>query len=68
LYKKPKSIGKVVFEDLKIAHPTIEEDTESIELPLGHGMVSPVPDFIYIKPKKMRLNLSIIRSILPIPT
>lgn len=54
LYKKTKDHWKkVVFEDLKIAHPTIEEDTESIEIHLlGHGMVSPVPDFIYGQAKK----------------
>lgn len=54
LYKKPKEYWKqVVFNDLKIAHPTIEEDTESIEIHLlGHGMVSPVPGFIYGQAKK----------------
>ncbi|AWG20866.1 twin-arginine translocation pathway signal protein [Flavobacterium faecale] len=54
LYKKPKEHWKqVVFNDLKIAHPTIEEDTESIEIHLlGHGMVSPVPGFIYGQAKK----------------
>ena len=54
LHKKPKEYWKqVVFNDLKIAHPTIEEDTESIEIHLlGHGMVSPVPGFIYGQAKK----------------
>lgn len=53
-YKKPKEYWKqMVFEDLKIAHPTIEEATESIEIHLlGHGMISPVPGFIYSQAKK----------------
>ncbi|WP_348824669.1 NAD(P)/FAD-dependent oxidoreductase [Flavobacterium aestuarii] len=54
LYKKPKEYWKqMVFDDLKIAHPTIELATESIEIHiLGHGMISPVPNFIYGKAKK----------------
>ena len=37
-----------VFEDLKIAHPTIEEVTESIEIHLlGHGMISPKAGSIF---------------------
>jgi hypothetical protein len=43
----------MVFDDLKIAHPTIELSTESIEIHLlGHGMISPVPGFIYGDAKK----------------
>lgn len=54
LYKKTEDHWKqLVFNDLKIAHPTIEEDTESIEIHLlGHGMVSPVPGFIFGQAKK----------------
>ena len=53
-YKKPKEYWKqMVFDDLKMAHPTIEEATESIEIHLlGHGMISPVPGFIYGQAKK----------------
>ncbi|MEL1242366.1 flavin monoamine oxidase family protein [Flavobacterium flavipallidum] len=54
LYKKSKEYWKqMVFNDLKIAHPTIEIDTESIEIHLlGHGMISPVPGFIFGSAKK----------------
>jgi len=53
-YKKPKEYWKqMVFDDLKIAHPAIELATESIEIHLlGHGMISPVPNFIFGKAKK----------------
>lgn len=49
IYKKDKEYWKqVVFNDLKIAHPDIENDTEEMEVfLLGHGMISPVPDFIF---------------------
>lgn len=49
LYRKPKEFFKeIVFEDLKLAHPNIKEITESIEIHLlGHGMISPVPHFIF---------------------
>lgn len=55
LYKQPKEHWKqLVFNDLKIAHPTIELATESIEIHLlGHGMISPTPGFIFGKAKKM---------------
>lgn len=54
IYKKPKEYWKqMVFDDLKIAHPNIELLTESIEIHLlGHGMISPVPGFIYGQAKK----------------
>ncbi|POY39921.1 twin-arginine translocation pathway signal protein [Flavobacterium alvei] len=54
IYKKPKEYWKqMVFDDLKIAHPNIKLLTESIEIHLlGHGMISPVPDFIYGQAKK----------------
>ena len=54
VYKKTKEYWKqMVFDDLKIAHPTIESLTESIEVHLlGHGMISPVPNFIFSDTKK----------------
>ena len=43
----------MVFEGLKAAHPDIEQVTESIDIHLlGHGMISPVPGFIFGKAKK----------------
>ncbi|MCC9018025.1 NAD(P)/FAD-dependent oxidoreductase [Flavobacterium lipolyticum] len=49
IYKKDKEYWKqVIFNDLKIAHPNIENDTEEMKIfLLGHGMISPVPDFIF---------------------
>ncbi|WP_245945973.1 NAD(P)-binding protein [Flavobacterium magnum] len=39
---------KLVFDDLKIAHPDIEDQTEHIDIHLlGHGMISPIPGFIF---------------------
>jgi hypothetical protein len=36
-----------IIEDLKIAHPTIEDYIETIEIhKIGHGMISPKPNFI----------------------
>ncbi|WP_409417888.1 NAD(P)-binding protein [Flavobacterium sp. PS2] len=54
LYKKDKEYWKqFVFDDLKIAHPDIEDCTEEMEVfLLGHGMISPVPEFIFGKAKK----------------
>jgi len=54
IYKKDKEYWKrLVFNDLKIAHPDIEEYTEEMEVfLLGHGMISPVPDFIFGDAKK----------------
>ena len=54
LYKKNKEYWKqFVFDDLKIAHPDIEDFTEQMEVfLLGHGMVSPAPDFIFGEAKK----------------
>lgn len=54
IYKKDKEYWKqLVFNDLKIAHPDIEEYTEEMEVfLLGHGMISPVPDFIFGNAKK----------------
>lgn len=54
LYKKDKEYWKqFVLNDLKIAHPDIEEYTEDIEIfLLGHGMISPAPGFIFGNAKK----------------
>jgi hypothetical protein len=54
LYKKDKEHWKqLVFEDLKIAHPNIEEVTETIDIHLlGHGMISPTPGFIFGEAKE----------------
>lgn len=54
IYKKDKEYWKqFVFNDLKIAHPDIENDSEDMEVfLLGHGMISPVPDFIFGQAKE----------------
>jgi hypothetical protein len=54
LYHKKGTYWKqLVFDDLKIAHPNIESFTEEISIHiLGHGMISPVPGFIFGKAKK----------------
>ena len=54
IYKKPKEYWKnLVFEDLKIAHPNIEEATESIDIHLlGHGMISPKNGFLFGESKQ----------------
>lgn len=54
LYQKESAYWKqLVFDDLKIAHPNIESVTEEINIHLlGHGMISPVPGFIFGKHKK----------------
>lgn len=54
IYKKDKEYWKqLVFNDLKIAHPDIEDLTEEMEVfLLGHGMISPVPDFIFGQAKE----------------
>lgn len=50
--KSEEDWKKMVFDDLKIAHPTLESATESIEIHrIGHGMISPQPDFIFGKEK-----------------
>lgn len=54
LYQKGEEHWKkMVFDDLKLAHPNIESETENIEIRLlGHGMISPVPGFIFSKSKQ----------------
>ncbi|MCZ8297280.1 MAG: FAD-dependent oxidoreductase [Flavobacterium sp.] len=48
LYQKPAEYWQQkVFNELKKAHPTIEQVTESMTIHrLGHGMISPKPGFI----------------------
>lgn len=55
LYQKKSAYWKqFVFDDLKIAHPNIENITEEISIHiLGHGMISPVPGFIFGIHKKI---------------
>jgi len=51
--KKSEHWKQLVFDDLKLAHPDIEGVTEEINIHLlGHGMISPVPGFIFGKAKK----------------
>ncbi|ESU24496.1 putative twin-arginine translocation pathway signal protein [Flavobacterium enshiense DK69] len=54
LYRQKKDYWKqMVFDDLKKAHPDIEEKTEEISIHLlGHGMISPVPGFLFGVAKK----------------
>jgi hypothetical protein len=49
VYQKSKEYWKdFVINDLKTAHPAIENYLESIDIHiLGHGMISPVPRFIF---------------------
>lgn len=52
-HKKSTHWKQLVFDDLKIAHPNIESVTEEINIHLlGHGMISPVPGFIFGTAKK----------------
>ncbi|WP_144891228.1 flavin monoamine oxidase family protein [Flavobacterium tiangeerense] len=54
LYSQKENYWKqIVLDDLKMAHPTIESFIEDIHIHrLGHGMISPVPDFIFGQAKK----------------
>lgn len=49
IFKKPKEYWvKLIFDDLKLAHPNIEKLTETIEIHLlGHGMIIPKTGFIF---------------------
>lgn len=50
--RKEEYWKQLVFEDLKIAHPDIEANTEEINIHLlGHGMISPMPGFIFSEAK-----------------
>lgn len=54
LYLKKTDYWKqFVFDDLRAAHPDIEDCTESIEIHLlGHGMISAVPGFLFGQARK----------------
>ena len=54
LYSQKENYWKqIVLDDLKMAHPTIESFIEEISIHrLGHGMISPVPGFIFGQAKK----------------
>lgn len=53
-YQQKESYWKqFVFDDLKMAHPDIESQTEEMQIHLlGHGMISPVPGFIFGQAKE----------------
>ncbi len=45
---KADELKNLVLDDLKVAHPEIEDFIIDIQFhKLGHGMISPVPDFIF---------------------
>lgn len=51
--KKTEHWKQLVFDDLKLAHPNIESVTEEISIHLlGHGMISPVVDFMFSEAKR----------------
>nr|WP_262908177.1 NAD(P)/FAD-dependent oxidoreductase [Epilithonimonas sp. JDS] len=53
-YLKEEELKKLVLDDLKIAHPEIEDFILDIQFhKLGHGMISPVPDFIFGKEREL---------------
>ena len=55
VYKTSKEYWKdFVISDLKTAHPGIEAFIEQIDIHIvGHGMISPVPEFIFGKAKAL---------------
>ena len=51
---KEEELKNLVLDDLKIAHPEIENFIIDIQFhKLGHGMISPVPDFIFGEEKEL---------------
>jgi len=64
VYQKSKGYWKeFVLSDLKIAHPDIESYVEEINIHiLGHGMISPIPGFIFGAAKSQAMQ-NIDRSI-----
>ena len=58
IFQQPISYWKqAVMDDLKQVHPDIESLTEEISIHLlGHGMISPVPGFIFGETKKAASN------------
>lgn len=55
VYRKNKEYWKdFVLADLKTAHPDIESFVEEIDIHiLGHGMISPVPGFLFGNAKRL---------------
>lgn len=54
LKMKEEEIENLIISDLSIAHPTIKEEIETIEIyKIGHGMISPTPNFIFSEEKEM---------------
>lgn len=51
LYKmKEEEMKKMIFDELKLAHPHFEEMVEEVYFhKLGHGMISPIPNSIFGK-------------------
>lgn len=54
LLSKPESYWKnLIISDLKIAHPGIESSIQEIDIQrIGHGMISPVPGFLFGNDRK----------------
>jgi hypothetical protein len=51
---KKEELKDLVLADLKVAHPEIEDFIIDIQFyKLGHGMISPVPDFIFGEEKQL---------------
>ncbi len=51
---KEEELINLVLDDLKVAHPEIEDFIIDIQFhKLGHGMISPVPNFIFGEEKKL---------------
>ena len=51
---KADELKNLVLDDLKVAHPEIEDFIIDIQFhKLGHGMISPVPDFIFGEEKQL---------------
>lgn len=43
-----EDLEKIILEDLKMAHPSIEENIIDIQVyKIGHGMISPKPNFLF---------------------
>ena len=51
---KEEELKNLVLDDLKVAHPEIEDFIIDIQFhKLGHGMISPVPNFIFGEEKQL---------------
>ncbi len=52
LKMKDEAIKNIIISDLSIAHPNISNEIETIEIyKIGHGMISPTPNFIFSEEK-----------------